>query len=447
MLRPVPIGGTTVSRATLHNEDEVNRLGVLIGDWVMVERGGDVIPKVTRVVNEGEHRRPQDARAFHMPTVCPECGSHVVRAEGEVNHYCVNVNCPAKLRESLLHFASRHVMNIEGMGEALVDQLVVLGLVRNLPDIYRLTKEDLLFCPSVSKLAGKLAKLSRRIGCVPLSRVLNLDALSISGIGKSKRDKKKKNLKSGKAELLWRQFRTISAFFKASLYDLQAPSVLGHKLGATVYEHLHSSEKAALWRELSLLPVESQLRRLFGSIESVQAESLLTKIGESKEKPFDRVLFGLGIRHIGEQTASVLAEHFQSIDNIRNSSVEMLQEVPDIGPTVAKSLFDFLNEPSNVELIAELRRIGLQFEQKQQRKRGTSLKGKTFVLTGELESLTRDKAKQLISDQGGKITNSVSSKTDFVVVGANPGSKLADAQRLGVAQVTENGLKHILGLE
>jgi DNA ligase (NAD+) len=446
-LKPVAIGGTTVSRATLHNQDEIERLGVRIGDWVMVERGGDVIPKVTRVVNEDEHRRPADAREFHVPAVCPECGGHVVRAEGEVNSFCVNVNCPAKLRESLLHFASRHVMNIEGLGDALVDQLVGLGLVRSVADLYRLTKEDLLFCPAVSKLTAKLAKLSRRIECVPLTRVLNLNAFSIGGVGKSKRDKKNKNIKTGKAEDLWRHFRTISAFAEAPKYELQAPSVLGGKLGSTVYEYLHSADEAAFWHELSTMPVESQLRKLFSRVESTQADRVLMEIDKSKGRTFDRVLFGLGIRHVGEQTASILAEHFGSVDAMRKSSVEELQEVQDIGPTVAKSIFEFLNEPSNWTLISELREtMGLQFEQGQKRKTGTHLAGKTFVLTGELESFARDEAKRLIKNQGGKVTTSVSAKTDFVVVGGSPGSKLADAQRLGVPQLSENEFKKILGL-
>jgi DNA ligase (NAD+) len=434
MLKPVAIGGTTVSRATLHNQDEVDRLGVRIGDWVMVERGGDVIPKVTRVVNEGEHRRPPDAREFRMPKVCPECGGHIVRAEGEVNSFCVNVNCPAKLRESLLHFASRHVMNIEGMGDALVDQLVGLGLAHSVADLYRVTKEDLLFCPAISVLTGKLAQRTRSLQRVPLARALKLDGVSIPEIG------------SVKARALRRHFRTIRAFVEAPAHELQDPSVLGKRLGMTVYEHLRSSDRAAFWHELSTLPLESQLRKLFSSVESVQAENLLKEIAKSKGRTFDRVLFGLGIRHVGEQTASVLAEHFGSIDALKNSSIETLQEVQDVGPTVAKSVFEFLSEPSNWTLISELKSIGLQFEQERKRKVGDRLAGKSFVLTGELESLTRDEAKQLIKDQGGKITNSVSSKTDFVVVGASPGSKLADAQKLGIPQLSENALKEILGL-
>jgi len=200
--------------------------------------------------------------------------------------------------------------------------------------------------------------------------------------------------------------------------------VLGEKIWEAVYEYLHFPDNSGFWHELSALPVESQLRKLFSKVESTQAEKILAEIDKSKKQKFDRVLFGLGIRHVGEQTASVLAEHFGSIDAIRDSSVETLQEVEDIGPTVAKSIFEFLSEPSNWNLISELRDIGLQLEQKQERKTGSLLAGKTFVLTGEMESLTRDEAKQLIKDQGGKVTSSVSSKTDFVVVGASPGSKL-----------------------
>ena len=326
MLRPVPIGGTTVSRATLHNEDEVNRLGVLIGDWVMVERGGDVIPKVVRVVNEGEHRRPQNARAFHMPTVCPECGSHVVRAEGEVNHYCVNVNCPAKLRESLLHFASRHVMNIEGMGEALVDQLLTKGLVHNIADLYSLNEEQLL---------------------------------------------------------------TLERMGKKS------------------------------------------------------AENVLGEIEASKKLGLERVIFGLGIRMVGERTAEFLAEHFGSLDALMKADETELLEVNEVGPRIARSIREFFIEEKNIRLIERLREAGLSFTG-EKKVRGTKLTGMTFVLTGALPTYSRDDAKKMIEDAGGKVGGSVSKKTSYVVAGEEAGSKLDKAVSLGVKVISEADLLALL---
>jgi DNA ligase (NAD+) len=325
-LRPVAIGGTTVARATLHNQDEVERLGVRIGDWVMVERGGDVIPKVTRVVNEGGHRRPADAREFHMPGHCPECGGHVVRAEGEVNSFCVNVNCPAKLRESLLHFASRNVMNIEGLGEALVDQLLSAGLVRDIADLYSLRE-------------GELLQLER----------------------------------------------------------------MGKK----------------------------------------SAENVLREIEASKKLGLERVVFGLGIRMVGERTAEFLAEHFGSMDALMHASEEELVEVNEVGPRIAASIREFFAEEKNVKLIARLGAAGLRMTG-EKKVRGTQLAGLTFVLTGTLPTYSRDEAKQRIEDAGGKVSGSVSKKTSYVVAGEEAGSKLDKAQSLGVKVISEAELMAML---
>ena len=326
MLRPVPIGGTTVSRATLHNADEIERLGVRIGDWVMVERGGDVIPKVVRVVNEGEHRRPHDAREFHMPTVCPECGGHIVRAEGEVNSFCVNVNCPAKLRESLLHFASRHVMNIEGMGEALVDQLLAKELVRNIADLYSLKEADLLQLERMGKKSG---------------------------------------------------------------------------------------------------------------------ENVLREIEASKKLGLERVIFGLGIRMVGERTAEFLAEHFGSMDALIAAGEEELLEVNEVGPRIAASIREFFAEEKNVLLIERLREAGLTFTG-EKKLRGTKFAELTFVLTGMLPTYSRDDAKKMIEDEGGKVSGSVSKKTSYVVAGEVAGSKLDKAVSLGVKVISEAELLRML---
>ncbi len=321
-LKPVLIGGTTVSRATLHNMDEIDRLGVRIGDWVSVERGGDVIPKVVKVLDD----KPRGHRLFHMPERCPVCGGHVVRAEGEANHRCVNANCPAKLRESIRHFASRGVMNIDGMGDSLVNQLVEAGLVKNVADLYDLTEDKLL----------------------------TLDRM-------------------------------------------------GNK----------------------------------------SAENILGEIERSKKLPLERVIYGLGIRFVGERTAQVLAEAFGSMDALMKAGEEELQEVNEIGPRVSVAIREFFDEPKNAALVERLREQGLILKG-HKKQRGTTLASKTFVLTGTLERHTRDEAKKLIEDAGGKVAGSVSKKTDYVVAGGEAGSKLDRARELGVAIIGEDEMEKLL---
>jgi DNA ligase (NAD+) len=323
-LEPVAIGGTTVSRATLHNMDEIERLGVKIGDWVQVERGGDVIPKVVSVVEDHDH--PRGRKSFHMPERCPVCGGHVVRTEGEADHRCVNATCPAKLRESILHFASRGVMNIEGMGDALVNQLTDRGMVKNVADIYRLTKDNLL---TLERMGAK------------------------------------------------------------------------------------------------------------------SAQNVLHEIENSKKLPFERVIFGLGIRFVGERTAEFLAEHFGSMDALISASEEELQEVNEVGPRIAHSIAEFFQEPGNRELVERLRNAGLTFTGAR-KVRGTKLAGKTFVLTGTLANYSRDQAKKMIEDAGGKVLGSVSKKTDYVVAGEEAGSKLDKAKELGVSVLSESELTSLL---
>jgi DNA ligase (NAD+) len=323
-LKPVPIGGTTVSRATLHNMDEIERLGVKIGDWVEVERGGDVIPKVTRVVEDKDH--PRGHKLFHMPERCPVCGGHVVRTEGEADHRCVNANCPAKLRETILHFASRGVMNIDGLGDALVTQLTDRKLVKNVADIYKLTKENLL---SLERMGDK------------------------------------------------------------------------------------------------------------------SAENVLEEIKKSKNLPLERVIYGLGIRMVGERTAQFLAEHFGSMDALMNAGEEELQEVNEVGPRIAQSIVEFFQEPKNRALVKELGDLKLRLTGTK-KQRGTKLAGKTFVITGELVNFTREEAKQVIEDAGGRVSNSVSKKTDFVVAGTGAGSKLDKAKELGVKIIDEKEVQDLL---
>jgi DNA ligase (NAD+) len=324
-LKPVPIGGTMVSRATLHNMDEIERLGVKIGDWVEVERGGDVIPKVVKVVEDKDH--PRGHKTFKMPEHCPVCGGNVVRTPGEADHRCVNANCPAKLQGTILHFASRHVMNIDGLGEALVNQLTERGMVKNVADLYRLTKDDLL-------------KLER----------------------------------------------------------------MGDK----------------------------------------SAQNVLDEIEASKKLPLERVIFGLGIRFVGERTAQFLGEHFGSLDALMKASAEELEEVNEVGPRIAESIAEFFGDEHNRRLVADLRKAGLTLTG-QKKEKGTKLTGKTFVLTGTLARHTRDEAKTMIENAGGRVSGSVSKKTDYVVAGTDAGSKLDKARELGVNIIGEDEMEKLAG--
>ncbi len=324
-LAPVAIGGTTVRNATLHNMDEIGRLGVKIGDWVQVERGGDVIPKVAGVIDDKDH--PRGTQEFEMPEKCPVCGTKVVRTEGEVDYRCVNANCPAKLLGTILHFASRGVMNIDGMGESLVNQLIERGLVKNVADIYDLDKKSLL---SLERFADK------------------------------------------------------------------------------------------------------------------SAQNILDEIENSKKLPLERVIYGLGIRMVGERTAQFLAEHFGSMEAIELASAEELQNVGEVGPKIAESIAEFFSIAANRKLIERLRQAGLTLKG-QKKERGTKLAGKSFVLTGTLAHFTRDEAKKMIEDAGGKVTGSVSKKTDYVVAGADAGSKLDKAKELKVPVIDEKELEELLG--
>jgi DNA ligase (NAD+) len=292
---------------------------------VQVERGGDVIPKVAKVIEDKDH--PRGSRAFEMPEKCPICGTKVVRTEGEVDYRCVNANCPAKLRETILHFASRGVMNIDGMGDALVNQLTERGLVKNVADIYKLTKKDLL---SLERMGEK------------------------------------------------------------------------------------------------------------------SAQNILDEIEGSKRLPLERVIYGLGIRFVGERTAQFLAEHYGSMEALEKTSIEELQNVNEVGPRIAESIAEFFSIPANRKLIERLRDAGLTLSG-QKKQRGTKLAGKTFVLTGTLARYTRDEAKKMIEDAGGKVTGSVSKKTDYVVAGADAGSKLDKANQLGVSVIDEKEMEKLAG--
>lgn len=333
-LRPVPVGGVTVSNATLHNEDEIARLDLAIGDTVVIERSGDVIPKVVAV-----RERPASRRPFTMPAQCPVCGGEVVRAEGEAARRCLNTSCPARLRESILHYASRPVMDIDGLGESIVDELMARGLVRSVADLYELSEAQLA-------------------------------ALELKG--------------------------------------------------------------------------EKNTRKLGGK----SAAKIIAEIGASRGRPLPRLISGLGIAFVGERTAQLLADHLGSLDALMEAGLDRLQEVPEVGPKVAESIRRFFGEPHNRELVERLRAAGLNFTHAAPaRPAAGPFTGMTFVLTGTLPTLTRDQAKALIEEAGGKVTGSVTRKTSVVLAGAEAGSKLEKARELKIAIWDEAELKNRLSAE
>jgi DNA ligase (NAD+) len=321
-LKPVPISGVMVARATLHNEDEIERLGLQIGDTIIIERSGDVIPKVVRVKTEGSVRR-----RFHMPKHCPVCGGDIVREPGESASRCINTNCPARLKESILHFSARPVMNIDGLGESLVNQLVDKGMVRSVADLYSLTA--------------------------------------------------------------------------AQLMDLER---MGQK----------------------------------------SADRIVKNIDASRNQPLPRVLNGLGIPFVGERTAAILADTFGGMKRIQDADIDTLQAAEEVGPKVAHSIRRFFDEPRNIELVERLRSAGLRFEHEKKHTAGT-LAGKTFVLTGTLPNWSREEAKEHIEAAGGKVSGSVSKKTNYVVAGEDAGSKLEKARELGITILDEAALRELIG--
>ncbi len=325
ILEPVKLSGITISRSTLHNEDEIKRKDIRVGDYALIERSGDVIPKVVSVMKE---RRTGKERKFRFPSNCPICHSETFRPEGEAISRCTNPSCPARLKESLFHFASRRAMNIEGLGDALLDLLLETKLIKNIPDLYSLKLENLV---SLERMGTK------------------------------------------------------------------------------------------------------------------SSQNLLEEIEKSKQRDAARLIYALGIRYVGERTAQTLANHFKSIEALSQASFEQLMAVEDVGPKVAESIVFFFEQPENTELLRKLKEAGLNFSVEEEIEGEKPLAGKTFVLTGKLTTLTREEAAEIIQKSGGKVSSSVSSKTNYVVVGESPGSKLSQARSLGVAILEEREFLKLVG--
>jgi len=322
LLEPVAVGGVTVSRSTLHNMDEIERLGLAAGDSVLIERAGEVIPHVVKVLQQGKDRRP-----VHVPELCPECGSHIHKSPDEVAYRCVNAACPAKRKESLIHFASRHAMNIDGLGDKIVDQLVSTGMVRDFADLYHLDAE-------------KLAALERM------------------------------------------------------------------------------AEKSA--------------------------QNLVAEIAASKSNELARLIYALGMRFVGERTAQLLAEHFGSISVLAEADEQALTEVAEVGPKVAASIVEFFSERANRKVIERLRAAGVDPKHDRRAPVSNRLAGQSFVFTGTLARRSREEAGEAVMAHGGKVVSSVSKNTDYVVVGADPGSKSEKAKSLGVRTLTEDEFEALL---
>ena len=325
-LAPVFVGGTTVSRATLHNVDYIAQLDLRVGDTVTVEKGGDVIPKVSGIVPA---KRPRGTHPFAMPGSCPVCDSRIYRAEDEANYYCENAQCAAQVRGRIEHFAQRGAMDIEGLGEAAVEQLVTLGLVKNVADLYQLEKHR----------------------------------ITLSGLDR--------------------------------------------------------------WGDKS-------------------TANLLEAIAQSKKQPFHRVLYALGIRHVGAGVARTLAASFPSMAMLRETTGEALQTVPAIGPAIAESVVHFFSEKHNREILRRLEKSGLTLAGSAAPATGP-LSGKTFVLTGTLPTLSRDQARAFIESHGGKVASGVSKNVQYVVAGEDAGAKLERARALNIAVVSEADLKKMIG--
>ncbi len=324
VMRPVRVGGVVVSRATLHNEDEIRKKDIRIGDTVMIRRAGDVIPEVVEVV---QTERTGAEHPFVMPETCPECGSHVVRMEGEAAQRCIGIACPAQIREHIAHFASRGALDIEGLGEKMVTQLVTAGLIHDPADLFLLTKEQLL------------------------------------GLER-----------------------------------------MGEK----------------------------------------SASNLLTAIGQAKNPPLDRLIFALGIRHVGEQTAKGLAREYGTLEALITASNEKLQTVRDIGPEVAASIVGFFREPANLRVIEKLRSAGVT-PREMSRSRTTPFTGKKIVFTGTLARMGRNEAKALVESLGGEVGSSLAKTTDYLVAGEETGSKIEKARQKGITILDEEAFYTLTG--
>lgn len=326
VLKPIELSGSTVSRASLHNQDEICRKDIRIGDHVLVEKAGEIIPQIVEAMKK---KRSGSEKEFFMPKKCPACGSAVRRLQNEVALRCENISCPAQLKERIRHFASREAMDIEGMGEAIVAQLIDKEQVKDYGDIYSLKHRE----------------------------VADLDRMA---------DK--------------------------------------------------------------------------------SAANLISAIEKSKSNSLNRLVYGLGIRHVGVRSAWILAARFKTLERLQDANIEKLQDINEIGPVMAESIYNFFKTEENKKVIERLRRSGVNTEEKSSSLKFKNLEGKAFVVTGSLESFSRNEIEELIRSQGGNVSSSVSKNTDYVILGNDPGSKFEKAKQLGVKIINEEEFKKLIQL-
>ena len=427
VLAPVRVAGSTVSHATLHNEDEARRKDVRIGDTVLVHKAGDVIPEIVKVITEDRTGREKQ---FHMPVNCPVCGAEVLREPGEAVTRCTNIACPAQTFERILHFAGRGAMDIEGMGEVTVSELLERGSIEDVADIFYLKPRDLFELPGFkgSALAAEMEGMDARDRAL----FILLSGLDIPHVG------------ARTARALAEEFHTAGTLMAAGEEELINVSGVGRPAAEVVRRFISDDRNRRLIERLKDLTVdelEQQPEMLEKSVSNI-----LAAIEAARDRPLWRLLFGLGIRHVGSHLARVLTGRFPSLDALAGAGEDRLLEVEEVGPRIAESVTLFFKQDENRRVIEKLRRAGVRMEDHPKPvSTGGPLEGKTFVLSGALSGFTRGEASEIIEVLGGKVTGSVSGETDYVLVGEDPGSKLEKARALGVSTMDEEEFKRVTG--
>lgn len=416
ILEPVQVGGVVISSAALHNEEDIHRKDIRIGDWVIVQRAGEVIPEIVAPVVS---RRTGEEKIFHMPTHCPVCGADVIKPEGEAMHRCTNSACPSQALEKIKHFVSRGAMDIEGVGEKLCTALFHAGLINDAADLYSLDAQKLSQAKQkveriISKVQEALAERENITG-IRAAALKRLTAEAIS-------DKREIEDICGKYGLTPQTLLDLR-----QKIDQLLPEILKEEKASSnlIWDHILTLEKLA----------DKSISNITQSIEG------------SKDRPLARVIFALGITHVGEQYAELLSQNFSSIDELARATEQDFLSLPSIGPKIAQSIVAFFRQEGNRLVIEKLRRAGVKLERERKEEKKPvelPLAGLEFVLTGRLDSFPRSEAEAKIKALGGKTASDVTKKTSYLVVGADPGSKLAKAQKLGIKTLSEKEFLDLL---
>ena len=428
VLEPVNIAGATVRQATLHNEDYIRGKDLLIGDWVVVERAGEVIPQVVSVIAD---RRDGSERDFRMPAACPSCAEPVVSPEDEAMSYCDNASCPVQLVRLLEHFVSRGAMDIEGMGIKWGEFLIQQGLIKDVADLYYLEPEH-------------LARLNL-LDVIEAAKVRPFaDALAATGIP---------TVGKKSASIIAERFGNMSALSSASELNVGELSGVSARTASAIFAHFselrmqpHFTRLGSDFLGNGLIALQSDLfyvnRRHLLQPESLRQKSvsnLLSAIEASKQRPLSRVLVALGIRHVGGEVAELLARSFTTIDNLMSADEEALTAIPTIGPRIAESVVSYFRNDANRQVVEKLRAARVRLEDEPSAAPTEQpFVGLRFVVTGRLERFSRSQIQDTIKQYGGAVSGSVSKNTDYLVAGEGGGSKLADAERLEVKVLTED---------